>query len=293
MIYVIIMCIVSLCVALFAVQNAMTVAVTFLAWNFTTSLVMVILSSLIAGLLIAFCWGLKLKTQHYLHEFVNTVKMDVFADEVFVFTPRGDVVDLPVGSVPVDFAYRIHTGVGNSCVGAKVNGRIVPLDYRLSNGDIVEVITAKQANGPSRDWLNFAGSSETKNKIKQWFKKERREENISKGREMLERDCKRLGYESKVLLTQEYLKEVANKVHIDGGEENLLAGLGYGGVPLNTVMAKLIDQYKNTQKKNTTKDLSQLLADLKPRTSKAKSSHGTSAFSFGKTKSFTGGQNST
>ena len=208
------------------------------------------------------------------HEFVNTVKMDVFADEVFVFTPRGDVVDLPVGSVPVDFAYRIHTGVGNSCVGAKVNGRIVPLDYRLSNGDIVEVITAKQANGPSRDWLNFVGSSETKNKIRQWFKKERREENISKGREMLERDCKRLGYESKVLLTQEYLKEVANKVHIDGGEENLLAGLGYGGVPLNTVMAKLIDQYKNTQKKNTTKDLSQLLADLKPRTSKAKSSHG-------------------
>lgn len=208
------------------------------------------------------------------NEFVNTVKMDVFADEVFVFTPRGDVIDLPVGSVPIDFAYRIHTGVGNSCVGAKVNGRIVPLDYTLSNGDIVEVITSKQANGPSRDWLNIAGSSETKNKIKQWFKKERREENVAKGREMLEKDCKRLGYEAKVLLTPEYLKEVAGKVHMDGGEENLLAGLGYGGVPLNTVMAKIIEQYKSTQKKNTTKDLSQLLAGLKPRTSKANSSHG-------------------
>lgn len=208
------------------------------------------------------------------NEFVNTIKMDVFADEVFVFTPRGDVVDLPVGSVPIDFAYRIHTGVGNSCVGAKINGRIVPLDYKLNNGDIVEVITSKQANGPSRDWLNIVGSSESKNKIKQWFKKERREENVAKGREMLERDCKRLGYETKVLLTQDYLKEAAVKVHIDGGEENLLAALGYGGVPLSTVMTKIIDQFKNTQKKNTTKDLSQLLAGLKPRTSKAKTSHG-------------------
>ena len=207
------------------------------------------------------------------HEFVNTVKMDVFAEEVFVFTPRGDVIDLPVGSVPIDFAYRIHTDVGNRCVGAKVNGRIVPLEYKLNNGDIVEVITSKQANGPSRDWLNIVGSSESRNKIKQWFKKERREDNISKGREMLEKECKRLGYDPKILLKLDNLKDVAGKLHIDV-DDNLLAAIGYGGVPLNTVIVKLVDLYKKEQKQNTTKDLSQLLANMKPRTSKAQNSHG-------------------
>ena len=208
------------------------------------------------------------------HEFVNTVKMDVFADEVFVFTPRGDVIDLPFGSVPIDFAYRIHTGVGNSCTGAKVNGKIVPLDYKLSNGDIVEVITSKQSNGPSRDWLNIAGSNETKNKIKQWFKKERREENIARGREILEKECKRLGYDQKELLADEYMKEVSSRLHQDGSEENLLAALGYGGVTLNNVMVRFIDLYKKNQQRHMSKDLSQLLAGLKPRKSKAKGSHG-------------------
>ena len=153
-------------------------------------------------------------------DFVNTVKMDVFADEVFVFTPRGDVIDLPVGSVPIDFAYRIHTDVGNRCIGAKVNGRIVPLDYKLSNGDIVEVITSKQASGPSRDWINIAGSSDTRNKIKSWFKKERKEENIERGRDMLEKECKRLGYNHKEFASQDKLKSVAEKLRlpdVDGG----------------------------------------------------------------------------
>ncbi|MDO4922233.1 MAG: bifunctional (p)ppGpp synthetase/guanosine-3',5'-bis(diphosphate) 3'-pyrophosphohydrolase [Phascolarctobacterium sp.] len=206
-------------------------------------------------------------------DFVNTVKMDIFADEVFVFTPRGDVIDLPVGSVPIDFAYRIHTDVGNRCVGAKVNGRIVPLDYQLKNGDIVEVITSKQSSGPSRDWINIVGSSDTRNKIKNWFKKERREENIVKGREMLEREVKRLGYDIKVMTTPEKLRAVGNKLRIDT-DENLLATLGYGGVTLNTVMSKLVELYKKEQKLETTKDLAQVLAELKPRKSKAKSSHG-------------------
>lgn len=206
-------------------------------------------------------------------DFVNTVKMDVFADEVFVFTPRGDVIDLPVGSVPIDFAYRIHTDVGNRCVGAKVNGRIVPLDYKLSNGDIVEVITSKQATGPSRDWMNIVGSSDTRNKIRSWFKKERREENIAKGREMLEKETKRLGYDIKVLLKADKLKTVAASFHLDG-EEALYASVGYGGVTLNGVMSKLVELYKKEQKLTVTKDLSQLLAELKPRRSKAKASHG-------------------
>ena len=206
-------------------------------------------------------------------DFVNTVKMDIFADEVFVFTPRGDVIDLPVGSVPIDFAYRIHTDLGNRCVGSKVNGRIVPLDYQMKNGDIVEVITSKQSSGPSRDWINIVGSSDTRNKIKNWFKKERREENILKGREMLEREVKRLGYEIKVLVTPEKLKAVGNKLRI-ATDENLLATLGYGGVTLNTVMSKLVELYKKEQKLETTKDLAQVLAELKPRKSKAKASHG-------------------
>lgn len=206
-------------------------------------------------------------------DFVNTVKMDVFADEVFVFTPRGDVIDLPVGSVPIDFAYRIHTDVGNRCVGAKVNGRIVPLDYKLSNGDIVEVITSKQATGPSRDWMNIVGSSDTRNKIRSWFKKERREENIAKGREMLEKETKRLGYDIKVLLKADKLKTVAASFHLDS-EEALYASVGYGGVTLNGVMSKLVELYKKEQKLTVTKDLSQLLAELKPRRSKAKASHG-------------------
>ena len=206
-------------------------------------------------------------------DFVNAVKMDIFADEVFVFTPRGDVIDLPVGCCPIDFAYRIHTDVGNRCVGAKVNGRIVPLDHKLSNGDIVEVITSKQANGPSRDWINIVGASDTRNKIKGWFKKERREENIIKGREMLDKEAKRLGYEPKTFASPDKLKEVGARLRINS-DEDLLATLGYGGVTLNSVISKLVDIYKKEQKLNTTKDISEMLAELKPRKTKAKGSHG-------------------
>lgn len=206
-------------------------------------------------------------------EFVDSVKLDVFTDEVFVFTPRGDVIDLPVGAIPIDFAYRIHTGVGNSCIGAKVNGRIVPLEYKLSNGDIVEIITSKQANGPSRDWLNIVCSNDSKNKIRQWFKREKRDENIIKGRELLEKEIKRLGYDVKVLLKQERLKNAAIKLTLDT-EDNLLAAVGYGGVTLQAVMTRLIEIYKQEEKISTDKDMSKMLAELKTKSSgeKAKGS---------------------
>ncbi len=206
-------------------------------------------------------------------EFIDTVKLDVFADEVFVFTPRGDVIDLPVGSVPIDFAYRIHTDVGHRCVGARVNGKIVPLEYKLVNGDIVEIITTKQGNGPSRDWLNIVGSSETKNKIRQWFKKEKREENIAKGREMIEREGRRLGYDIRELVKSDRLSDIAKKNNL-ASEEDVLASLGYGGITIHGVMTKLIEAYKKELKSNTPPDLSELLSGLKPKNTTGKSSHG-------------------
>ncbi|QDR80847.1 RelA/SpoT family protein [Sporomusa termitida] len=206
-------------------------------------------------------------------EFIESVKMDVFADEVFVFTPRGDVIDLPAGSVPIDFAYRIHTDVGHRCVGAKVNGKIVPLEYKLNNGDIVEIITSKHNNGPSRDWLNVIGSSETRNKIRQWFKKEKREENVAKGREMIERESKKLGYEWRDLVKGDRLSEVAKKLNITS-EDDLFEGLGYGGVTLHGVMSKLIEAHKKELKSTTPPDVSAMLAELKPKRLKSKASHG-------------------
>lgn len=206
-------------------------------------------------------------------EFVETVKMEVFSDEVFVFTPKGDVVDLPAGAVPIDFAYKIHTDVGHRCIGAKVNGKIVPLEYKLNNGDIVEVITTKQGNGPSRDWLNIVCSSETKNKIRSWFKKERREENVAKGRELIEKESKKLGYDWRELTKGDRLADIAKKLNV-GNEGDLLATLGFGGLSLHSVMTKLIEAYKKDVRSNTPPDLTSLLSELKPKRTKSKSSHG-------------------
>lgn len=206
-------------------------------------------------------------------EFMEALKLDVFADEVFVFTPKGDVVDLPAGSVPIDFAYRIHTDVGHRCVGARVNAKIVPLEHKLTNGDIVEIITTKQSNGPSRDWLNIVGSSETRNKIRQWFKKEKREENVAKGRELIERECKKLGYDCKDLLKGDRLQELAKKLNMTS-EEDLLSSLGYGGVTLRAIMTKLLDAHKRELKIETPPDISKILTELKPKNTKSRSSHG-------------------
>src|SRR5690606_22902675 len=139
-------------------------------------------------------------------EFMESLKMDFFSDLVFVFTPSGEVIELPAGSVPLDFAYRIHTEVGNRTIGAKVNGRIVPLDHKLKTGDIVEILTSKHSYGPSSDWLKIAQSSHARSKIKQWFKKEKREENVAKGKDLIERELKRLGLEPYVWMTDEKMR---------------------------------------------------------------------------------------
>lgn len=207
-------------------------------------------------------------------EYVEALKVDVFSDEVFVFTPRGDVIDLPKGSIPLDFAYRIHTEVGNHCVGAKVNGRLVPLEYKLKNGDIVSIITNKANNGPSPDWLNIVASSETRNKIRSWFKKARREENIARGMELIEKEAKRLGYEPKELLRDGRLGEVAQKFKM-ANEDDLLAALGYGGITSHGIMSKLIELHKQDLKQTASPDISKLLSELKPSQGTVKkSSHG-------------------
>ena len=208
-------------------------------------------------------------------EFFEALKLDVFSDEVFVFTPRGDVIDLPKGSNPIDFAYHIHTEIGHHCVGAKVNGKIVPLEYKLKNGDIVSIVTNKASNGPSPDWLNTVASSATRSKIRAWFKKENREENVERGMNLIRDEAKRLGYAPKELIAGGRLGKVAEKLNVQS-EDDLLAALGYGGVTLRGVMTKLIELHQQSIKDSTPPEVSQMLSELKaPRRGKRKkASHG-------------------
>lgn len=210
-------------------------------------------------------------------EFVNALKLDVFSAEVFVFTPKGDVMKLPKGAVPLDFAYRIHTDVGHRCVGAKVNGKIVPLDYKLSNGDIVDIITSKVCK-PSLDWLNIVGSSESRNKIKNWFKKENKEENIIKGRESLEREAKRLNYDWNIIGKSARLNKAASMLNVNG-ENELLSAVGFGGIPVNNVLMRLIDLEKKENQvdssKQTTVEIIEKMKAKKPdKSNKNRSSSG-------------------
>lgn len=195
-------------------------------------------------------------------EYLEALKLDFFSDEVFVFTPGRDLVVLPQGSNPIDFAYRIHTEVGHHCVGAKVNGRIVPLEYKLQNGDFVEVVTNKSNNGPSRDWLNIVASSDTRQKIRAWFKRENREENIAHGRNMIEAELRKLGYNPKDLLKENRLELIARRMNIPN-EDDLLAGVGYGGTSAHAIITKLVELHKKERAKNAPADLSELLKEAK------------------------------
>ena len=171
-------------------------------------------------------------------EFVEGLKLEVFQDQVFVFTPKGDVKDLPAGATPLDFAYRIHTDVGHRTIGAKVNNRLVPLDYKLRNGDIVEIITTKAAHGPSRDWLSIVQTSAAREKIRQWFKRQQRDENIAQGRELLDRELRRLAHETLGSIEQPRLEQIASQYHYKEVDD-FFAAIGYGAVSPASVVSKL------------------------------------------------------
>ncbi len=182
-------------------------------------------------------------------DFFHNLKIDMFADEVFVFSPKGDVINLPAGATPIDFAYSIHSAIGNSMVGAAVNGRIVTFDHVLQNGDIVEVRTAKNAPGPSRDWLNIAKSGSARTKIKQWFKKERREENIIRGREMFEAELKSKGLRMEVISDEDILPQLLKKVSYSSLDE-MYAAIGYGGMAATRAVNRMKDELLRQQHAN-------------------------------------------
>ena len=181
-------------------------------------------------------------------EFVDSLKNDLYDNELLVFTPKGKVISLPLGATPVDFAYAIHSEVGNKCVGAKVNGKIVPLTATLTTGDIVEILTQSNSKGPSWDWLKFVKSGSARAKIRQFFKREMKEENVRTGRTMLEAEAKRRGYALGDILTENSFKKLSNKM-VFASVDEMMASVGYGAVSVNAVIVKLIDYYKKEMPK--------------------------------------------
>ena len=195
-------------------------------------------------------------------DFYHDLKMDLFDDEVFVFTPNGDVKSLPAGATPIDFAYAIHSAVGNSMTGAKVNGRIVPIAYPLQNGDIVSIITSHGSSGPSRDWLNIAKSGEARSKIKQWFKKERREENIVQGREMFEAEARRVGLTMADVTDPEIVPLILKRMAVMDMDD-IYASIGYGGMTASHAVGRIRDEIARhrTSSRKTELDKMQERAD--------------------------------
>lgn len=184
-------------------------------------------------------------------DFMRTLKIDLFADEVFVFTPKGDVINLPAGSTPIDFAFAIHSAVGCRMAGVRVNGKIATLDYNLQNGDIVDIMTSSAIHGPSRDWLKICKTSQARTKINQWFKKERREENILRGKDMIDKELKRIGMSHGELFKPEWIEKLILKKYGFHTEDDMYAAVGFGGLTVNKVLSRLKEEYRLTHKNDT------------------------------------------
>ena len=196
-------------------------------------------------------------------EFVQSMKIDMFDDEVFVYTPKGRIVSLPAGSTPIDFAYAIHSGVGNSMIGAKVNNRIANIDTTLKNGDIVEVLTSKSAKGPSRDWLTICKSNQARTKIKQWFKKEKREENIVHGKASFESEMKRVGLPLTTATDPELEAQLLKKLSFDTWDD-MFAAIGYGGLTAAKAVGRIRDDINKALKQQTAEKLPQSPLRFRP-----------------------------
>jgi GTP pyrophosphokinase len=196
---------------------------------------------------------------------MEALRMDLFASQVFVFTPKGEVVELPAGSTPLDFAFKIHTDIGIKCVGAKVNAKMAPIDHRLDNGEIVEIITSNNSSGPSIDWLQIAKSSNARSKIRSWLKKQDRSQNIERGKELLEKQSKRRGFDPRDFIRNSWLVKIAKSMKFSSTDE-LYTSISYGGVLVSKVLSAL-QEYHDAEKSVSDADKdSELLAKVeKPR----------------------------
>lgn len=202
-------------------------------------------------------------------EFMESLKVELFADMVYVFTPKGDVIELPKGSVPIDFAYKIHTEVGNHTIGARINGKMEPLDYQLKNGDIVEVMTSKHSYGPSRDWLKMGQTSQARNKIKQFFKKQQRDENVVKGKELVDKEVRATDFDPKEVITNDNLQRVADRFNFISIDD-MYAAVGYQGITASQIATRLTDKIRQREKN---KELEETIEHAQKKTHTPKSPH--------------------